>query len=176
MTPKLALIVAIAENGVIGKANGLPWHLSSDLKRFRALTLGKPVLMGRKTFDSIGRVLPGRDTIAVSRDPHYMPPPGVYAAASVDAGLELARARAGVLGADEIMLAGGAELFAALIDRVDRIYATWVAGAPDGDVYFPPIDWSQWREVKREDHQPQKGDDAAFSFVDYVRATAQAAL
>jgi dihydrofolate reductase len=172
MTPPLALIVAIAENGVIGKANGLPWHLSSDLKRFRALTLGKPVLMGRKTFDSIGRVLPGRDTIAVSRDPDYTPPPGVFAAASVDAGLELARTRADVLSADEIMLAGGAELFAALIDRVDRIYATWVAGTPDGDVYFPPIDWSQWREVKREAHQPQKGDDAAFAFVDYVRATA----
>jgi dihydrofolate reductase len=172
MTPKLALIVAIAENGVIGKDNGLPWHLSSDLKRFRALTIGKPVLMGRKTFDSIGRVLPGRDTIAVSRDPHYTPPTGVYAAASIAAGLELARTRAEALGADEIMLAGGAELFAALIDRVDRIYATWVAGAPDGDVYFPSIDWSQWREVKREDHQPQKGDDAAFSFVDYERATA----
>ncbi len=172
MTPKLALIVAIAENGVIGKANGLPWHLSSDLKRFRALTIGKPMLMGRKTFDSIGRVLPGRDTIVVSRDLNYVPPQGVYAATSVNAGLELARTRAGALNADEIMLAGGAELFAALIDHVDRIYATWVAGAPEGDVYFPSIDWSQWQEVKREDHQPQKGDDAAFSFVDYVRTTA----
>lgn len=175
MTPKLALIVAVAENGVIGRANGLPWHLSSDLKRFRALTIGKPVLMGRKTFASIGRVLPGRETIVVSRDPGFVPPQGVFAASSIDAALALAAERAEALGADEIMLAGGADLFAALIDRVDRIYATFVAASPEGDVYFPAIDWSQWRAVKREDHAPQKGDDSAFAFVDYVRDTARAA-
>ncbi|MGO9133289.1 MAG: dihydrofolate reductase [Methylovirgula sp.] len=172
MTAKLSLIVAVAENGVIGKANGLPWHLTSDLKRFRSLTMGKPLLMGRKTFDSIGRVLPGRDTIIVSRDTGFTPPTGVYSAASIDAALDLAAGRARALGADEIMLAGGSELFAALIDRAARMYVTFVKAAPEGDVFFPAVDWAQWQETKREDHPPQKGDDAAFAFVDYVRRDA----
>lgn len=166
---KLAAIVAIADNGVIGKGNGLPWHVSSDLKRFRALTLGKPLIMGRKTFASIGRVLPGRETIVVSRDAEFSAPQGVHCVASIEAALELAGARAQALGADEIMLAGGSEIFAALIAKVDRLYVTLVHARPEGDVYFPAIDWSQWREIRREDHAPQKGDDAAFSFVDFVR-------
>lgn len=169
MIPKLALIVAIAENGVIGKANGLPWHISSDLKRFRALTMGKPLLMGRKTFELIGRVLPGREMIVVTRDAAFTPSSGVHCAGTIEAALELAAVRAQAMGADEIILAGGSEIFAALIDRVDRIYATFVAASPAGDTFFPPIDWSQWQEIRREDHQPQKGDDAAFSFVDFIR-------
>lgn len=172
IVPKLAAIVAIADNGVIGKDNILPWHISSDLKRFRALTLGKPLIMGRKTFASIGRVLPGRETIVVSRDGQFAAPEGVHRVASTEAALELAAARAKTLQADEIMLAGGSEIFAALIGRVDRLYVTFVHARPDGDVYFPPIDWSQWQEIRREDHLPQKGDEAAFSFVDFVRRAA----
>jgi dihydrofolate reductase len=168
MTPPLALVVAIAENGVIGLNNRLPWHISSDLKHFRALTLGKPLIMGRKTFASVGRVLPGRETIVVSRDPAFAPA-GVIVAKSIEAALELAQARAKVLGADEIIVAGGAEIFAALIDRIDRLYVTFVALSPPGDAFFPPIDWSKWQEVRREQHAPQKGDDAAFAFADYVR-------
>lgn len=169
MTPPLALIVALAENGVIGKGNGLPWHVSSDLKRFRALTMGKPMIMGRKTFQSIGRALPGRETIVVTRDAAFAPPAGVHCAGTIDAALELAAARATAMGADEIMLAGGSEIFAALIDRVDRMYVTFIQGSPPGDAFFPSIDWSQWQEVRREEHLPQKGDDAAFSFVDLIR-------
>lgn len=169
MGPALALVVAIAQNGVIGKENGLPWHLSSDLKRFRALTMGKPLLMGRKTFESIGRVLPGRETIVISRDPAFVPPPGVYCAQTSEAALALATARAQTMRADEIILAGGSEIFAALIDRIDRMYVTFVAAAPMGDAFFPAVDWSQWQEVSRADHLPQKGDDSGFSFVDFVK-------
>ncbi len=102
--PPLALVVAVAENGVIGKENGLPWHISSDLKRFRALTMGKPLLMGRKTFESIGRALPGRETILISRDPAFVPPPGVHHAVTIDSALALAAARAEVMKADEIII------------------------------------------------------------------------
>lgn len=169
MIPKLVLVVAIAENGVIGKANGLPWHISSDLKRFRALTIGKPMIMGRKTFEAIGQALPGRETIIVTRDAAFTPPSGVYIAGSIEAALDLARERAQAMGSDEIILAGGGEVFAALIDRVDRMHVTFVAASPEGDAFFPPIDWSQWRETQREEHQPQKNDEAAFSFVDFER-------
>ncbi|QXX75684.1 dihydrofolate reductase [Methylovirgula sp. HY1] len=169
MTPPLALIVALAENGVIGKGNSLPWHISSDLKRFRALTMGKPLIMGRKTFQSIGRALPGRDTIVVSRDAAFTLPPGVHRAETIDAALALALARATEMGADEIMLAGGGEIFTALIDRADRMYVTFVQGTPEGDAFFPAIDWSQWQEVRREAYLPQKGDEVGFSFVDFVR-------
>jgi dihydrofolate reductase len=170
--PALALVVAIAKNGVIGKENGLPWHISSDLKRFRSLTTGKPLLMGRKTFESIGRVLPGRETIVISRDPGFVPPPGVYCAQTIEAALTLATVRARAMEADEIILAGGSEIFAALIDRIDRMYVTFVATAPAGDVFFPPVDWSRWQEIRRADHLPQPGDDAAFAFVDFVRRNA----
>ncbi|TAL81515.1 MAG: dihydrofolate reductase [Beijerinckiaceae bacterium] len=170
--PPLALVVAVAENGVIGKENGLPWHISSDLKRFRALTMGKPLLMGRKTFESIGRALPGRETILISRDPAFVPSPGVHHAVTIDSALALAAARAEVMKADEIIIAGGSEIFAALLDRVNRMYVTFIAAAPKGDVFFPSVDWSNWEEIHREDHLPQKGDDAAFSFVDFVRRDA----
>ncbi|MFZ0559551.1 MAG: dihydrofolate reductase [Methylovirgula sp.] len=169
MNPPLAAVVAIAENGVIGFNNRLPWHISSDLKRFKALTLGKPVIMGRKTFASLGRVLPGRETVVVTRDAVFTPPPGVFVAASVEAALQLAKRRAQALGADEVIVAGGGEIFAALLDRIDRLYVTFVALAPPGDAFFPAIDWSKWKEVRREEHGPQKGDDAGFAFVEYMR-------
>jgi len=172
MIPPLAAVVAIAENGVIGLGNGLPWHISSDLKRFRALTLGKPVIMGRKTFASLGRVLPGRETIVVTRDSTFVPPPSVFVAADIEAALALGKARAEALSAEEIILAGGGEIFTALIDHLDRLYVTFVALSPPGDAFFPPIDWSKWEEVSREQHAPQTGDDAAFAFVDYVRREA----
>lgn len=169
MNPPLAAIVAVAENGVIGLDNRLPWHISSDLKRFKALTLGKPVIMGRKTFASLGRVLPGRETIVATRDAAFAAPPGVFVATDVEAALQLAKQRAQALGADEIIVAGGGEIFAALLDRIDRLYVTFVALAPPGDAFFPPIDGSKWREIRRQDHAPGKGDEAAFAFVEYVR-------
>lgn len=168
MRPVLALIVAVAENGAIGKDDGMPWHISTDLKRFRALTLGKPMIMGRKTFESIGRALPGRATIVLSRDAAFKPM-GVETAPTAQAALALAEARAQEMQADEISLVGGREIFAAFIDQVERMYVTFVKAAPPGDVFFPPIDWSQWREVRREDHAPGRGDAFAFTFVDFER-------
>ncbi|MGP8232193.1 MAG: dihydrofolate reductase [Methylovirgula sp.] len=170
MSLPLVGVVAIADNGVIGQGNALPWHISADLKRFRALTLGKPLIMGRKTFASLGRALPGRETIVVTRDKNFVPPPGVFTAGDVDAARALGELRAKALGAAEIIVAGGGEIYAAIIDRLDRLHVTYVHLAPAGDAFFPPIDWSHWREIFREDHPPGEGADAAYAFVDYIRA------
>jgi dihydrofolate reductase len=171
MSAPLAIIAAIAQNGVIGAGNRLPWRLSSDLKRFRALTLGKPLLMGRKTFDSIGRALPGRETIVVTRRRDFKSEisESVHVARNLGDALALAQVRAAAMGADEIILAGGAELYQSLIDRVQRMHLTFVDLAPDGDVRFPKIDWSQWQEEQRLRPQPQANDDASFTFVDFYR-------
>jgi dihydrofolate reductase len=166
----LVAVVAMADNGVIGRSNALPWHISADLKRFRALTLGKPLVMGRKTFASLGRALPGRETIVVTRDPNFKPPAGVYVASDVDAALALAEDRAQALGAAEIIIAGGGEIYAALIDRLDRLHMTFVHCAPAGDAFFPPLDWSHWREIFREDRAAEKDGDAAYAWVDYIRS------
>jgi dihydrofolate reductase len=158
----------MADNGVIGRGNGLPWHISADLKRFRALTTGKPLIIGRKTFASLGRALPGRETIVLTRDASFELPAGVFRAASVPAATALAEARAMALGATEVIVAGGGEVYAALIDRLDRLHVTYVHSAPEGDAFFPPIDWSHWREVFRENH-PAQGGDVGYTFVDYIR-------
>jgi dihydrofolate reductase len=168
--PPLAIIAAIGRNGVIGYANRLPWHLSSDLKRFKAITMGKPLIMGRKTFQSIGRALPGRETIVVTRDPDFAVPAGVHLAHGLDHALALAAERAEAMGADEIILAGGGDLYNALIDRADRLYLTLVDLAPDGDAHFPSIEPDQWIEVSRENPAPLKDDEAGFSWVTYRRA------
>ncbi|MGP8264938.1 MAG: dihydrofolate reductase [Beijerinckiaceae bacterium] len=170
MSLPLVGVVAIADNGVIGQGNALPWHISADLKRFRALTLGKPLIMGRKTFASLGRALPGRETIVVTRDKSFAAPAGVFTAGDVDAALALAELRAKALGALEIIVAGGGEIYAALNERLDRLHVTYIHLAPPGDAYFPAIDWSHWREIFRADHPPGEGADAGYTFVDYIRA------
>lgn len=171
--PPIAIVAAIAANGVIGRDNRTPWHLPSDMAHFRALTLGKPLLMGRKTYESIGRPLPGRSTIVLSRSANFgansAVPADVRVVCDIDAALDLAKAKAQALQADEIILAGGAELFALLIDRVARLHLTLVELSPAGDTYFPSIDWPHWRELRRQAHPPQKGDDAAFTFLDFER-------
>ncbi|WP_395666380.1 dihydrofolate reductase [Methylocella sp.] len=169
MSAPLTLVAAVAENGVIGEGANLPFRLPSDLRRFRALTLGKPLLMGRRTFASIGRPLPGRETIVVTRDAGFRVPQGVFVAASPEAALELGRARARALGAPEMILAGGGELYAALMPHVGRMRLTLVEASPEGDVLFPPVDWSEWAEVERLRPEPQPGDEARFSFVAYQR-------
>ena len=168
--PPIALIAAVARNGAIGAQNDLPWRLSSDLKRFKALTLGKPLVMGRKTFDSIGAPLPGRDTIVVTRDRSWSHP-GVALAGDIEGALELARRKARASGADEIIVAGGGEIFAATIGLAERLYITEVDLAPDADIRFPQIDKAHWREAKREPGVRGARDDAGFVFVDYVRAS-----
>ena len=167
-TIPLALVAAVARNGVIGGDNTLLWRLSSDLKRFKAITMGKPLLMGRKTFDSIGKPLPGRETIVVTRDRSFAVE-GVHVAHDPQAGLALARGRAAAMGADEVILAGGAELYALLLPQVTRMYLTHVELTPEGDAHFPDIDWADWHEVARVTPVRQPKDEADFNFVDYVR-------
>ena len=144
---KLALVVAVAENGIIGRAGGLPWRLSTDLKRFKAITMGKPVIMGRKTWDSIGRALPGRLNIVVTRDPAYQAE-GASVTASLAEAVELARRQAG--DAEEICVIGGGELYREAMARADRLHVTHVEANVEGDARFPPIEPAAWQPVSEE--------------------------
>ncbi len=166
--PPLLIVAAVAQNGVIGANSRLLWRLSSDLKRFKALTVGKPLVMGRKTFESIGRPLPGRETIVVTRHAAFVPA-GALVAHSLKAAVALAADRAAAMGADAIVIAGGGEIYAQAIGLADRLAITEVALAPEGDTRFPPIDPSVWREVRREPGERGPNDEADFVFVDYVR-------
>ena len=164
----LAIVAAVARNGVIGANNGLPWRLWSDLKRFKALTWGKPLVMGRKTYLTIPRALPGRETIVVTRDPAFAAA-GVSIAHELEAALDLAAQRGGAMGAEEIIVAGGAEIYAQTMARASRLYITEVALDAAGDARFPPIDAGQWREVRRRKGERGPRDEADFTFVDYER-------
>lgn len=147
---RVAFVVAVAENGVIGKDGDLPWRLSSDLKMFRKLTMGKPIIMGRRTWQSLPkRPLDGRDNIVITRDADFRAD-GAHVVNSVDAALELAQKSADARGADEIAVIGGAQVYRDTLDRADRIYWTEVHGAPEGDTVFPALDREKWREVDSE--------------------------
>jgi len=145
MTPIVTLIVAVADNGVMGRDNALPWHLPDDLKRFKRLTMGKPIVMGRRTFDSIGKPLPGRQNIVVTRDTNYQRG-GVTVVHDAEAALRAAGA------VPEIMVIGGAELFRTLLPRAGRLHLTRVHGNIEGDVMWPAVDERDWRLVERESH------------------------
>ena len=164
----ITLIAAVARNGVIGGDNRLLWRLRTDLQHFKARTLGKPLVMGRKTFQSIGKPLPGRETIVVTRDASFAAP-GVHVAHDVEAALALAATIARRMGADEIIIAGGGELYRQTMGRADRLAITEVNLAPAGDVTFPAIDPAQWREGARAAHPAGEHDESSFVFVDYVR-------
>jgi dihydrofolate reductase len=142
----LSLIAALAENRVIGIDNSMPWHLPGDFKYFKATTLGKPIIMGRKTWDSLGRPLPGRLNLVVSRQPGLQLP-GAEVFASLDAAIERAEAWAHEQGADEVMLIGGAQLYELSLAQADRLYLTRVALQPEGDAWFPEFDENQWQKV-----------------------------
>lgn len=144
---RLALIAAVARNGVIGGDGAMPWRLRDDLKRFKSLTMGKPMIMGRKTFQSIGKALPGRDNIVMTRDPGFIAP-GVFVVRSLRAGLSLGRHLAEIREADEISIIGGGEIYAQTMPRADRIYLTRVDAEPPGDAHFPELDTHVWREEK----------------------------
>jgi dihydrofolate reductase len=165
----IILIAAVADNGVIGRGNDMPWRLKSDMAHFRALTMAKPVVMGRKTYMSIGKPLAGRTTIVVSRDPSFTAP-GVLVAPSLDAALDAARGDAMRRSADGIMVAGGAEIYAQVLPRADCLEITHVRANPDGDALFPAIDGKIWREKVRVEHPMGPGDDFPFAFVTYERA------
>ena len=165
----IVLLAAVADNGVIGRGNALPFRQSSDLRRFKSLTLDKPVVMGRKTYLSIGKPLSGRTNIVVSRDPNFAPE-GVAVARSIDAALRVARADAQKRGADEIAVIGGTDIFVQTMPLADRMEITHVHATPEGDTYFPAIDATQWRAKVRSDHPAGPRDEAAYSYVTYARA------
>jgi len=165
----IVLLAAVADNGVIGRANALPWRLSSDLKRFKALSFGKPVMMGRKTYLSIGKPLPGRTNIVVSRNPDFACP-GVLVAPDVAAALIVARGDALRRGADEIVVVGGTDIFTQTMPLADRLEITHVHARPEGDTWFPAIDSKLWRQTVHSEQSAGPKDEAAFSYATYVRA------
>jgi dihydrofolate reductase len=160
----VSLVVAVAENGVIGRDGGLPWHLSSDLKTFRRLTMGKPLIMGRRTFQSLKKPLDGRDNIVVSRDASFRPE-GAIVARDFAAALAHARACAVARGAGEIMVIGGSDVFKEALPFARFIYKTEVHGRPEGDAHFPDVDWSLWEERGREPLARGPRDDFAATFI-----------
>ncbi|MFO7476858.1 MAG: dihydrofolate reductase [Methyloceanibacter sp.] len=162
--PAIALVVAMGENRAIGKGGSLPWHLRSDMRYFRQITMGKPVVMGRLTFASLPRLLDGRANIVLTRNAAFAPP-GAIMAYSLEEALEMARKEAAKAGADEIMVIGGEDVFRAVLPQAGRIYLTEVHASPRADTWFPELDMSAWREVSREAHKAGPQDDHDFSFV-----------
>jgi dihydrofolate reductase len=169
--PVISLIVAVAANGVIGRDNAMPWRLSGDMAWFKRVTMNKPIVMGRKTWDSLPKKpLPGRINIIVTRDRDFRAE-GAHAAASLDEALRLARHLAGGAGSHEIMIIGGAQIYEAALPLAGRIYLTEVHAEPEGDTHFH-IDRTQWREVSRERHAAGEKDSADYSFVVLERKSA----
>jgi dihydrofolate reductase len=164
----IILIVAVAENGVIGQGNAIPWRLKSDMQRFKALTMGKPVVMGRKTFESLRRPLPGRTNIVITRNADFQAA-GAVVATSFEAARSVALGDALRRFATEIVVIGGAEIYAQWMAVADRLEVTEVHGRPDGDTFFPPIDPAEWEEVARAPQAKAEGDMADFSYVTYKR-------
>jgi dihydrofolate reductase len=158
----ITFVVAMAENGVIGRDGRLPWRMPSDLKRFRKLTLDRPIIMGRKTYESIGKPLDRRDNIVITRWHNFN---GIHVVAGVTEALELAGKLAAGRGADEAAVIGGAEVFRAALPYVQRVYLTLVRGNPAGDVVMPPLDPQLWRETAHEPMQQTQDDQYPADFV-----------
>jgi dihydrofolate reductase len=161
---QLSIIVAVATNNVIGLNNTLPWHLPEDLKRFKALTMGHHIIMGRKTYESLGRLLPGRTTVIVTRNPHYAVE-GAIVVNSLEAALEVSKRD------DEVFLIGGAELYTLGLSYAHRLYITEVKAEFAGDAYFPTIDYSNWQESSREPYVSI--NNLQYSYVVYERIADQ---
>jgi dihydrofolate reductase len=165
---KIVLVAAVGENNVIGRDGQLPWKIRSDLRHFRALTLDRPVIMGRKTFQSIGKALDRRCNIVITRDPDFSAE-GVVTAPSLQAALDLARKDAEKRGANEIMIIGGADIFTAAMPLADRLEITHVHASPEGDVHFPVINAKHWYEDKREKREAGPDDSASYVVATYLR-------
>lgn len=166
--PALVIVVAVADNGVIGADGGMPWHLSGDLKRVKALTMGKPLIMGRRTYDSIGRPLPGRKTIVLTSDPDFSVD-GVTVVHCFDAALAVASKAARDMGVDEIVAFGGAGIYELALPSARWLYKTEIHARPDGDTWFPETDPSEWREVSRESHGVSSSKEPAHDYVTLAR-------
>jgi dihydrofolate reductase len=163
---RISLIAAVAENGIIGRQGHLPWRLSDDLRRFKQLTMGHTIIMGRRTWESIGRSLPGRRTVAVSRKPDFRTNvDGVQTATGLDEALALAEAA----GDDEAFIIGGAELYRDSLNRADRLYLTRICAAVEGDTSFPNIEWSNWQLIESEDHDANEKNEYPYRFETYDR-------
>jgi len=162
--PRIAIVAAFDRNGVIGRGNRLPWHLPDDLRHFKRLTLGRPIIMGRRTWESLPGLLPERTHIVVTREPAYRAD-GAVVVHSLDAALAAA-------GGDEALVVGGAGLYALALPRAVRLYLTLVDAEVDGDVFFPAIDRAQWREVAREPHGADERHAFPFAFVTLERVVA----
>ena len=159
----ITIIAAMDRNRLIGDGDQLPWRLPADMRRFRALTMGKPIIMGRRTHESIGSALPGRKNIVLSRDPAFESP-GCVVVGDLHAALSI------YTDADELMVIGGAQLYAEALPRTHRMHLTLLDGSFSGDTWFPDYDPRQWREISRENHQADADSPCAFSFVDLERA------
>ena len=168
LAPKvsLSIIVAVAENNVIGCEGGLPWHLSADLKRFKRLTMGHSLVMGRKTWDSIGRPLPGRRSAVISRQADFQTD---FDEVSVRANLEEALAQ---VATEEAFVIGGASIYQLALPQADRLHLTRVHAKVAGDTFFPPVNWDQWLLVEEDRHEPDSRNDHPYSFQVYQRVRA----
>jgi len=164
---EIVLVVAVARNGVIGAKGTMPWHLPADLKHFKAKTLGRPMIMGRKTFESIGRPLPGRDTIVVTRQSGFTAD-GIHVASSLEDALPLAVDLARGRSTDEITIVGGGQIYAQAMGLATRIEYTEIDVEPEGDAHFPALDPAVWAELSREEH-PAEDERPAYRFLTYIR-------
>lgn len=160
---KISLIVAMAQNRVIGRNNQLPWYLPEDLKYFKRVTMGKPVIMGRKTFESIGKPLPGRSNIVITRNPDYSSE-GIKVVNDMVSAQDLCESIAVVEGCEEAFIIGGADIFEQSLDIAHRLYLTMVHAEVEGDVYFPEYDQGQWQELGREDYFAEGPNPYDYSF------------
>ena len=165
MSVRIAMIWAMSRNRVIGRNNALPWHLSEDLKYFKRVTMGKPIIMGRKTWESIGRPLPGRTNIVITRDPDYEVPDGVKVVNSLEAAIRIADSVAHIDGSEEAIIMGGAEIYAQALPLAQRLYLTQVHAEVDGDAFFPEFDIERWHELGREDFSAAGPNPYDYSFV-----------
>jgi dihydrofolate reductase len=162
---RISIIVAVAENGVIGRGGQLPWRLSADLRRFKHLTMGHTIIMGRRTWESIGRPLPGRRTVVVTRQPNYrLEDPAVKVAPNLEQALKIAENAD-----DEAFIVGGAELYRAALCGADRMYLTRVGAEIDGDTFFPEVDWGEWRLIDSDQHNVDAKNEYAFTVETYER-------
>jgi len=162
--PVLSAIVAMSENRTIGKDNKLPWHLPADLKHFKEITTGHYIVMGRKTFESIGKSLPNRTNVVLSRDSQFIAP-GCHVVNTIETAIDMARKDQQA----EIFIIGGAEIYRQLLPKINRLYLTVVHAEVEGDAWFPELSPNEWREVSREQHQADEKNAYAYSFITMER-------
>ena len=161
---KISFVVAMGNNRAIGHEGGMPWHMPADLAHFRRVTMGKPMIMGRKTFESIGKPLPGRDSIVVTRNSSWKAS-GAIVVPSIEKALDVAKSGATARGVHEIAVIGGGALYASMIDKADRLYVTELHDTFEADTYFPEIDATEWTEISRESHPADEKNAVAYDFV-----------